>query len=413
MFIKKLITWLIFILTAGVAFASSSTDPIIVNATITAAKITLSPNQIPSNNPFIIHVINKSGSPAELENADTSVEVYDGMDKTFRVGLDEGKYKFFNDFNPKTKIAVLSVQNGVLPATINNDSTTESAGTQSNNVNSGQSNLSQIVFIMWRESIEALLVVGIVFGWLKQLNKEQRKKGMLFLWLGVASGVLFAVLLGVALVDISADTSGVVRTYIQAGITTIAALMIMYMVKWMRVSGKRLKSDMYNSLNKMHGWEISILAVTAIAIAREGSEAAIFIYALGFGQHGFVSSNMLIAAISGILLAIVTIYLFQLTKSFLTWKYFFRITEVLLLLLGGSLLLNGADMLISTGIIPALHTKIWDSSGLIDSGGFFAPLLNSLIGYRPTPSLMDLIIYAGYWLCVYLFIFKPRKTALN
>lgn len=412
MLIKKLITLLIFILTASVALANSSADPIVVNATINAATITLSPNQIPANNPFIIHIINKSGSPVELENTDTSVEVYDGMDKTFRVGLDVGKYKFFNDFNPKTKIGILSVEKGILPATINNDSSAGS-DTPSNKVTSGQSNLSQIVFIMWRESIEALLVVGIVFGWLKQLNKEQRKKGMLFLWLGVASGVLFAVLLGVALVDISAETSGFVRTYIQAGITTTAALMIMYMVKWMRVSGKRLKSDMYNSLNKMHGWEISILAVTAIAIAREGSEATIFIYALGFGQHGFVSNSMLIAAVSGMLLAIVTIYLFQLSKSFLTWKYFFRITEVLLLLLGGSLLLNGGDMLISTGIIPALHTKIWDSSGLIDSGGFFAPLLNSLIGYRPTPSFMDLIIYAAYWLCVYLFIFKPRKTALN
>ena len=55
--------------------------------------------------------------------------------------------------------------------------------------------LGNIVFIVWRESIEALLVIGILNAWLSQQGEAVRR-GRLFLWAGVAAGIVTAFALG-------------------------------------------------------------------------------------------------------------------------------------------------------------------------------------------------------------------------
>ena len=46
--------------------------------------------------------------------------------------------------------------------------------------------LGNIAFIIWRESVEALLVIGILNAWLtRQADGIDQKRGRLFLWSGV------------------------------------------------------------------------------------------------------------------------------------------------------------------------------------------------------------------------------------
>lgn len=408
---------LIFALCIGCAYANA-VEPIVVNAIITPTEISFNPASIPEDTPFVIHVINKTGVPVELENADTSVEVYDGTDKTFKIGLNAGKYKFFNDFNPKTKTADLHVLTttqiaaGASNSTVATNNTPSDETSSSPSANDGNSKLAEITFIMWRESIEALLVVGIVYSWLKQL-KTGRREGMMFLAAGVGVGVLCAVILGMVLVKLSGSLSGNAQEYLQAGLTFAAALMIVYMVKWMRSNGTKLKSEMLSSLeqNEARSWNISILIVVAVAIAREGSEAVIFIYAIGFGEKGIVSLGMLASVGLGLALAVFTIWLLSMGNKIFSWRYFFKFTEILLLLLGGALLLNCIDILVSIGVLPVIKAKFWDTSFILGDGGRFVPMLTSIVGYRATPSLMDILVYILYWVGVTRFI--KVKAQLN
>jgi high-affinity iron transporter len=409
------ILFLVFIFLTGAARAENNKDPIIINATMTATDITLSPAVIPENIPFIIHVLNKAGVPVELENSDTSVEVYADMDKTFKVGLTAGSYVFFNDFNPHSKTATLAVKTAAeLATTVNHSNSVLStpSPTQQARLAPSSSHFedSEILFIIWRESVEALLVVGIVYSWLKQL-KQGRRTGMLFLWLGVAIGLFCATFLSFILVRISGNLSSNAATYFQAAMTLIAATMIVYMVKWMRDNARKLKAEMQNALGKNSStkWRnISILTVVAVAVAREASEAAIFIYALGFERSSEMPIKMTGILALGVILAMLTIYLLQLGNKIFSWRFFFKITEVLLLLLGGGLLLNCVDLLIATGSLPALFTKVWDTSFLVGNGGLFAPMLASFTGYRATPSLMDILVYSTYWLAIY-WLLKTKK----
>lgn len=385
-----------------------------INATVTSSAISFVPEVIPENTPFMLHVINKAGMPIELENSDTSVELYAGMTKTFRVGLSAGKYKFFNDFNSKTKATDLIVLTQTEMAAYQKQQANVAQNTnvhsEHSSLNAG-SGLGDIIFIMWRECVEALLIVGVVFGWLKQL-KTGRKEGMLFLGAGVAIGVLVACILGFTLVELSGSVSGQIQNYLKATMTFIAALMIVYMVKWMRTNGRTLKSDMLSTMakNESRRWNISILVVVATAVAREGSEAFIFIYALGFGENGVVSASMIGAVFTGLGLAILSIYLLSLGNKIFSWKYFFKITEILLLLLGGAMLLNCVDLLVTAGILPILKAKLWDTSFILGDGGTFTPLLASVFGYRATPSLIDVLFYLAYWGGLFIFL-RNKKTA--
>ena len=61
--------------------------------------------------------------------------------------------------------------------------------------------MGNALFIIWRESAEAMLVVGILYAWLKR--RPDATVGLRYLWGGVAAGVglalaLAAVMLGLA-----------------------------------------------------------------------------------------------------------------------------------------------------------------------------------------------------------------------
>ena len=404
-YLIKIVVFAISLWLMGSAYANT-VEPIVVNAIITSTEIQFSPDTIPENKPFIIHVINKTNIPVELENTDTSVEIYSNMDKTFRVGLTAGSYVFFNDFNTRIKPATLFVKNETDVATspvkelIVND--TAPMSTQ---------DYSEILFIIWRESVEGLLVVGVVYSWLKQL-KNGRKSGMLFLWLGVLAGLICAFVLSFLLITVKNELSPNSANIFQASVTFVAALMIVYMVKWMRTNSRTLKSGMHSALEKnaSNKWRnISIFTVVTVALAREASEASIFIYALGFGSHGESSIKILSTLSLGVVLAVATIYVLQLGNKLFSWRFFFKITEILLLLLGGSLLLNCIDLLIASGYLPALSTRIWDTSFLLKDGGMITPLISSFTGYRATPSLMDVIMYSVYWIFILLLLNAKKR----
>lgn len=57
--------------------------------------------------------------------------------------------------------------------------------------------MGQALFIVWRESIEALQVVGILYAWLQR--QPDNRLAMRHLWAGVALGLGLASLLGAAM----------------------------------------------------------------------------------------------------------------------------------------------------------------------------------------------------------------------
>ncbi|WP_153100807.1 FTR1 family iron permease [Paraburkholderia hayleyella] len=274
--------------------------------------------------------------------------------------------------------------------------------------------MGQVLFVVWRESVEALLVVGILYAWLTNGDADARR-GLPYLWAGVAVGILAAIALGVALISFTEVLSGDAQDYFQTAMVLVACVLIVQMVLWMKQHGRTLKRDMEQSLQQSkrdaNWWSVGVLV--ALAIAREGSETVIFLYGLGFGQSGHVDSAQMLAVVIGLALAFLTFYVLQLGGKFFSWRLFFRVTEIMLLFLGAGLFQTGVDKLIDKEILPTLVDQVWNTSALLDDSSTLGSLVATLTGYRAHPALMNLLAYALYWGVVYLLVRRANRRPVQ
>jgi high-affinity iron transporter len=265
--------------------------------------------------------------------------------------------------------------------------------------------MGQIVFIVWRESVEALLVVGILHAWLRNGDAAARK-GLPYLWAGVGVGVAAAFALGGTLIGLTDVLSGSAQDYFQTSMMLAACVLIVQMVLWMKSHARTLKRDMEASLqaskNAANWWGVALLA--ALAIAREGSETVIFLYGLGFGQSGHVGMPQWIAAILGFGLALLTFWLLQLGGKVFSWRAFFRVTEIMLLFLAAGLFESGIDKLISMEVLPTGIDQLWDTSMIVDDSSTFGSLIATLTGYRAHASLTNVVAYALFWMVIWALL---------
>lgn len=265
---------------------------------------------------------------------------------------------------------------------------------------------------MWRETVEAMLVVGILHAWLS--HNPSGKRGLTYLWLGVLTGLAGAFLLGLGIEAMTSVLSDEGQTYFQAAMLLIAAGLIVQMVFWMRRHGRRLKQDMEQSLSHsaQHQRWWGVFSLAAIAVAREGSETVVFLSSLATGSHGFASTEFWLALGLGALLAGGTFFLLQMGGRLISWRAFFRVTEIVLLLLGCALLVSGVEKLIDVQLLPALAAQVWDSSTVLDDGSIFGGIVSAFTGYRARPTLMSLLMFSAYWLTIQ-WLLRPAKAQVH
>ena len=260
--------------------------------------------------------------------------------------------------------------------------------------------MGQIVFILWRESVEALLVVGILYAWLSRTPEAQG--GKRWLWAGVVLGLLLAGLLALGIYA----AEGLLAEHqdlFQAAMVFVAAALIVQMVLWMRAHGRTLKRDLESGLSRQaqqRNWW-GVLVLSALAIAREGSEAVVFLYGTLAAAPAQELPMMGLAALAGIVLALATFGLLQLGGKVLNWRSFFRVTEIMLLFLAAALVVTGAEKLQAMDWLPALRDGLWDTSAVLSDMSTVGGVVAALTGYRAQPSLMTVLVFGGYWVGVW------------
>ncbi len=267
--------------------------------------------------------------------------------------------------------------------------------------------MGNALFIVWRESAEAMLVVGILYAWLKQ--RPDAATGMRFLWGGVAAGAGLALVLALIMLGIASSLSGNGLDWFQLAIMLVAAALIVQMVFWMRRHGrtfkKDLEADMASNLRKANWW--GLLVVVALAVGRESAEAVVFLYGLGAEKNGI--ANLPIVLVLGIGAAFATFWLLQQGTRWLSWRVFFRVSETLLLLLAGALIVSGVEKLIALDVLPGIVDPVWNTTWLLDNSGRLGGLIASFTGYRARPALLPLAALAVYWALIVTFLRTPRQ----
>ena len=265
--------------------------------------------------------------------------------------------------------------------------------------------MEQVLFIVWRESVEALLVVGILYTWLRAT--PEGKRGLPYLWGGVAAGLALAVALALVLLGVSSWLSDEGQEWFQAIMSLAACALVVQMVVWMKKHGRTLKGELESgaraSVANDNWW--GLLVLVAIAVAREGSETVVFLYGtVSAGEGGSDMLMLAVAGVAGFAVALLTFWLLQLGGKLITWRRFFFVTEILLLLLAGSLLVGGLDHLISLDVLPTLVDPVWDSSWLLSDSTGVGKVLADFAGYRALPALSSVLLWVAYWIIVWALL---------
>lgn len=257
--------------------------------------------------------------------------------------------------------------------------------------------MGNALIVVWRESLEAMLVIGVLLSWIaRQPDPQPLKRG---LWGGVAAGVALACALGYAAYAAQGEFAGEALERFQLAMVLFAAALILHMVLWMHEHGRGMKRELERQVEQAAastGAVLGIAAVAALAVAREGAETVIFLYGLGMDDADS-ATRLFAGAAAGFAIAAATAWAVARGAKFLNLRALFRASEFLLLLIATSLLVAGTDKLIGMDWLPALVDPLWDASGILSDAGGAGRFLADFFGYRARPAATVVIAVAAFW----------------
>jgi len=244
--------------------------------------------------------------------------------------------------------------------------------------------------IVFRELLEAAVVVGIVLAATRSVVGHKR-----WISLGVGAGLLGAAVVAASASTLSQWADGMGQDIFNAGILIMAAVMLGWHSVWMSRHGRELARDLSavgQSVSDGQRPLYAIAVVVAVAVLREGTEAALFLFGVAAsepGQAGAMFAGGAIGLLGGVGFGIL-IYAGLLKISH---RHLFAVTNTLIILLAAGMASNAGGLLEGAGVVPSLGGALWNSEWLIPGSSLIGKVLHSLIGYAPRPTALQGLVY--------------------
>jgi high-affinity iron transporter len=254
--------------------------------------------------------------------------------------------------------------------------------------------------IVFRETLEAALFVGIIAAATKQLPLRWR-------WLagGVAAGVAGALLMALSAEAVSAWAEGIGQDLVNIAILTVALSMLMWHCVWVSTHGRQMAMEARQLGHSVQGGQRKpwvLFVAVALAVLREGAETVLFVAgSMTGGSQGSTASLLLACALGLGAGAVVGVGLYAGLSRIPTRKLF-AATNGLIALLAASIASQLARALTQAGLVELGTAPLWDSSAWLASDSALGALLHALLGYDARPSAMQLGFYITVLACIYI-----------
>ncbi|RUS28415.1 hypothetical protein BC938DRAFT_481912 [Jimgerdemannia flammicorona] len=334
-----------------------------------------------------------------------------------------------------------------------------------------------IFFVLFRETLEAAVIVSVLLAFLYQVfsdNPDMQRKLRLQVWLGTIFGLLISIAIGAAFIAIWYTVANNLwkstELLWEGSFCLIATVFVTIMAiamlktnkvqdKWKfklskameaRMSEKKNEQDNDDVMNGKTGFlskwkqgknrikgEYAFFFLPFITVLREGLEAMVFMGGVAIGESG---TAIPLAAICGILCAIIVGYVIYRTGNVMNLHYFFVASTCLLLLVAAGLFSRGIGLFETDawgkiiGGDPAdqastisynVKTFVWYVSSHLHfnccnpegggDGGW--SIFNAIFGWNNTATIGTIVGYVGYWVVVSLWLvgskFRELKKARN
>lgn len=246
--------------------------------------------------------------------------------------------------------------------------------------------------IVWREVLEAAMVVGLVLAAARGLPRRG-------IWVGsgVAAGLAGAVIVAAFAGAIASAAQGMGQEIFNASVLFAAVAMLGWHNVWMARHGAGLARE----INAV-GRDVAagrrphylLASIVGIAVLREGSETVLFLYGIAIAQQDEASA-MWAGALLGLLFGTGMGFLLYIGLMRLAARHLFRVTGWLIALLAAGMAAQGAGFLVQADLLPPLKEPLWDSSALLAQDSIVGRVLQVLVGYMDRPSGMQVLFYVA------------------
>ena len=262
------------------------------------------------------------------------------------------------------------------------------------------------LIIVFREVIEAGLIVGIV------LAVTQRVEGRgPAVTLGLTGGLAGASLVAVFAGAISQALAGYGQELFNAAILAVAVVMLAWHNIWMAKHGRVLAQEMRTvgeAVAKGAKTLAALSVVVGIAVLREGSEVALFLYGIVVSGGG-TALELLAGGVLGLVLGGLV--------SVATWrglvkipaKSLFQVTGALIAVMAAGMAAQCAAFLEKANVLTLLDQTAWDTSKWLSEKSVTGRVLHTLLGYTDQPSIMQVLVYVVALVVIFglMRLFRP------
>jgi len=244
--------------------------------------------------------------------------------------------------------------------------------------------------IVFREAVEAGLVIGIVLAATRGVPGRGRRVAE-----GIAAGIAGALAVAAFAGEIADAFLGSGQELLNAAVLAVAVTMLGWHNVWMAGHGREMAAEMRRIGGDIAAGRRPLTALTVVvgmAVLREGSETALFLYGVAAGGGGSAATMLLGAAIGLAAAAALSALLYFGLLSVPT-RHLFTVTTGLVTLLAAGLASQAIAFLQQAGVVEMWSAAVWDTSWLLSDGGLPGRLLHTLIGYTAAPTGLQAVAY--------------------
>src|ERR1700694_1028677 len=257
------------------------------------------------------------------------------------------------------------------------------------------------LIIVFREVFEAGLIVGIVLAVTGSVPNRNRCIGG-----GVLAGALAACVVAAFAGAMSQLFAGMGQELFNAAILGVAVIMLTWHNVWMAHHGREMAGEMRSVGQAVAEGKKSLLAlavVVGVAVLREGSEVALFLYGV-VASDGGSAFSLAIGGFIGLALGVGVCLLTYFGLMRIPPRALFATTTALITLLAAGMATQAVAFLERANWLTSLDTVVWDTGWLLPEKSILGRTMHTLIGYTDQPTQMQLLVYAAVLLMTFMLM---------
>jgi high-affinity iron transporter len=253
------------------------------------------------------------------------------------------------------------------------------------------------LLIMVREGFEAALIVAILAVYLRRIDRLDLRRQM---WQGVGAAIAIAAVAGVILDQAIGGLTGRSRLRAFAAISIFAAVVLTWMIFWMRRHARSISGDLRAKVDHAIATgegrvKLAVFGVAFVAVLREGLEAALFLVATSTTASG---AKVVTGALIGIAIAVALGVMVNVFGRQLPMKQFFLVTGMVIVVFAAGLLARTVAYLQTSGDIGTAWNNVYDLTQYrwLTTRSQVGQFLGALFGWDPRPSIEQILAWLLY-----------------